>query len=242
MNKTRYYKKNYILGMICLLMCLLNSITDVHARQTTNATHEHQIIVLIHGLMRTSESMASLRYHLQTQGYQVYNYSYPSLEDTIHEHGISLHESIEKLIAQNPNTEIDFVTHSMGGIIARDALAQLSSKELKQVGCLIMLAPPSQGSTMAKVVTQVFPLITRFIKPLAELSSDEAAYVHKVPIPKVKIGIIAGRFDAKSPPAATHLDGQAEPVIVNAAHTFIMDNSQTKILVSRFLEKGSFLE
>lgn len=204
--------------------------------------HDDQIVVLIHGLMRTTGSMSLLAAYLNKQGYQVYSYDYPSMKNTVHEHGVSLHQSIIKLLAEHPDTKIDFVTHSMGGIIARDALSQLSPDQLKRIGCLIMLAPPNQGSALAKSLNRALPMVSWFIKPMADLSSDKSSYVHQVPVPRVKIGIIAGRYDSKSPPAETRLQGQLEPVIVDSVHTFIMDNPQTRILVSRFLQKGSFAE
>lgn len=199
-----------------------------------------ELIVLIHGLIRSSVSMHPLKTYLEKQGYQVYSYSYPSAKYTIEQHGTNLNQFINELLIKNPGVKIDFITHSLGGIIAREALSHLSSKQLKNIGCLIMLAPPNQGSDLAKLSIQMLPLITSSIKPLAELSSDESAYVHRVPIPKIKIGIIAGRYDAKVPPASTWLEGQEKPVVINSTHTFIMNNPQTKKLISIFLEKGTF--
>jgi hypothetical protein len=190
--------------------------------------------------MRTSLSMSQLHYFLERQGYQVYSYSYPSAKNSIHEHAINLNQFIQTLIVQHPESHFYLVTHSMGGIIARDALAQLPLIQLNKVSGLIMLAPPNQGSVLAKFSTKVFPIISYFIKPLAELSSDKTSYVHNVPIPKVKIGIIAGRYDAKVPPTSARLKGLTEPEIVNSTHTFIMNNAQTKKLIMNFLEKGSF--
>lgn len=240
MKRSRSFEKNYVSTVLLLIAMALTFTNHTAKASTQTAAHDHEIVVLIHGLMRTAGSMDSLQSYLRKQGYEVYSYSYMSFNNTIHEHSMSLHTSIEKLLQEHPGTKVAFVTHSMGGIIAREALAQLSPNQLKQIACLVMLAPPSQGSSMAKVMKNTLPMVTHFIKPLAELSSDKTSYVHQVPIPKVKIGIIAGRFDAKSPPAAVRLDGQAEPVIVNAAHTFIMNNSQAQMLVARFLEKGSF--
>jgi hypothetical protein len=203
---------------------------------------KQEIVVLIHGLMRTSASMNSLRANLEKRGYTVYSYSYPSAKNSIHEHALFLNQFIKKLLIDNPAATLYFITHSLGGIIARDALATLSTKELKQVGSLIMLAPPNQGSALAKLSMQLFPMLSYFIKPLAELSSEQGAYVHRVPIPKVKMAIIAGRYDAKVPPASTYLKGAGKPVIVNATHTFIMTNTQTQKLIIHFLQHGTFDE
>lgn len=211
-----------------------SNVSQVQTRQ------EHEIIVLVHGLMRSSLSMSFLKAYLERQGYQVYSYNYPSAKYSIQEHGAHFTQFIEELLIKNPGIKIHFVTHSLGGIIAREAIANLNQKQLKNLGCLIMLAPPNQGSNLAKLFTKIFPLFNYMIKPLAELSSDQKAYVHQVPIPNIKIGIIAGRYDAKVPPAATRLAGQKEPIVINATHTFIMNKAESKKLIVKFLKKGAF--
>ncbi|EHL31763.1 esterase/lipase family protein [Legionella drancourtii] len=247
-------KKNLIIKFILLVSIGLTFMVQAYAfssdlkRQTTLTTpnaqvkpmHRREIIVLIHGLIRSTLSMYPLKSYLERQGYQVYSYSYPSARYTIQQHGAYLNQFIKNLLAKNPGVKIDFITHSLGGIITREALSKLTARQLKNVGCLIMLAPPNQGSKLAKLSTKMFPMFTFPIKPLAELSSDKSSYVHRVPVPNIKIGIIAGRYDAKVPPAAARLDGQAEPVVINSTHTFIMNNAQTKKLITNFLEKGTF--
>ncbi len=218
------------------------SLPDVNktaSAQVGKVQHKQEIIVLIHGLMRSTGSMNALRFYLERQGYPVYSYSYLSHRYTIHQHGTDLSHFIQELLVKNPGIKVSFITHSLGGIIARDALAQLSPQQLKRISSLIMLAPPNQGSEFAKISTY-FPIVGHVVKPLGELSSDKAAYVHHVPVPKVKIGIIAGKFDGKVRPSSARLDGQAEPMVVNSTHTFIMNNPQTRRLILSFLDHGTF--
>ncbi|VEB38835.1 lipase LipB [Legionella cherrii] len=138
--------------------------------------------------------------------------------------------------------KVSFITHSLGGIITRQALSTWSQEQLKQIGCLIMLAPPNQGSKLAQLSSKIFPMFTSPIKPLAELSSEQTSYVHRVPVPNIKIGIIAGRYDAKVPPESARLQGQNDPIIVNSNHTFIMNNAKTRQLIMSFLRTGSFTQ
>jgi pimeloyl-ACP methyl ester carboxylesterase len=229
--------------LILFISCAFMVSAHAFKKQPLVATNHHrQIVVLIHGLMRTSWSMSPLKSYLEKQGYQVYYYKYSSTRHTIHEHGIYLNQFVTRLLKKHPGATVHFITHSLGGIIIREALANLKKNQLKQVGYLIMLAPPNQGSFLAKLSTKMFPLITTAIKPLAELSSEQSSYVHHVPIPKIKMGIIAGRFDAKVPPTAARLKGQNELVVINTTHTFIMNNPRTKELISNFLDKGTFVE
>ncbi|PJE07719.1 alpha/beta fold hydrolase [Legionella sp.] len=251
MNKIISYK-NAMTKFILVIFISLVSVTQTHAllpteKQQTKAAelqakHNGEVVVLIHGLMRTSLSMSSLKYFLQSYGYQVYVYSYPSTQQDIHAHGVDLYQFIATLLEKNPDIKIHFITHSLGGIIIRESLAKLTRKELNQVGCLIMLAPPNQGSVLAKLTVKMFPIISNIIKPLAELSSDEKAYVHQVPIPNIKMGIIAGRFDAKVPPSSARLPGQTELVVINTNHALIMNNSKSRQLILTFLENGKFEE
>lgn len=75
-----------------------------HVSQTKTRAHR-EIVILIHGLMRTSLSMWPLKNYLQRQGYEVYSYNYPSAKYGIKEHGISLNHYIvhlmEKILALN---------------------------------------------------------------------------------------------------------------------------------------------
>jgi predicted alpha/beta hydrolase family esterase len=251
MNKNYFITKFILLlniGLICMVQAYAFSPDLKRQTSLTAPTAQvkpeprREIIVLVHGLIRSTLSMYPLKSYLERQGYQVYSYSYPSARYTIQQHGASLNQYIKDLLAKNPGVKIDFITHSLGGIITREALAKLSAKQLKNVGCLIMLAPPNQGSKLAKLSTTLFPMFTFPIKPLAELSSDKSSYVHRVPVPNIKIGIIAGRYDAKVPPEFARLAGQEEPVVINSTHTFIMNNAQTKKLITTFLEKGTFKE
>lgn len=216
------------------------SVLNHPSKKAIAAKPQQEIVVLVHGLMRTTLSMYPLKAYLTRQGYQVYSYSYPSPRYSMHQHARSLYEYIDDLLAKNPGAKIHFVTHSMGGIITREALSKLSPKELKRVHSLVMLAPPNQGSYLAKLSTHMFPFVKSFIKPLSELSSEEIAYVHHVPIPKVNMGIIAGRYDAKVPPASARMNQHIDLRVVSSNHTFIMNNSEARKLIKNFLEKGTF--
>ncbi|MFI4962236.1 MAG: esterase/lipase family protein [Legionellales bacterium] len=239
-----YWAKAQHLVAVLALLCAIGAVqaqTPVTpSRVSAHLEHKSQIIVLIHGLMRTSLSMYFLKSYLKAQGYQVYSYSYPSAKYSIQEHGIHLNHFITDLQAKNKGLRIHFITHSLGGIISREAISKLDAHQRQSIGCLIMLAPPNQGSLLAKYSTKIIPIITNVIKPLKELSSDNASYVHRVPVPKIKMGIIVGRYDAKVPPASGRLNAQTELRIVNSTHTFIMNNAETKRLITNFLEKGTF--
>ena len=229
------------LWMTCgVLLLFIGSVYAQVPLTPIKSEHPDEVVVLIHGLMRSTWSMLPLKYSLEEHGYTVYNYEYHSARYTISEHGIHLNQYIDNFLVKNPHLKIHFITHSLGGIIVRESLSKRSKKQLKNIGYLIMLAPPNQGSELATLSTKLAPMISHSIKPLAELSSEKHSYVHQIPVPAIKIGIIAGKYDAKVPPASAQLAGLPLPVVVNTNHMFIMSNSRTKKLVLNFLEKGRF--
>lgn len=238
---------NRLILIILLLLTMmthpfaLNSIQEKQSTESIRSTnHSKETVILIHGLLRSSLSMMPLGSFLQSQGYEVYNYKYHSAKYSIHEHGEQLSQYIISQLKDHPCSRIHFVTHSLGGIIVREALPNLSKTQMEHIGYLIMLAPPNQGSSAAKLALKLFPFVSYFIKPLAELSSDQSSYVHKVPVPPVPMGIIAGRYDSKVPPDSARLDGQHSPIVIDSTHTFIMNKSRTKKLILYFLKNGKF--
>lgn len=202
----------------------------------------NQIVLLIHGLSRTYQSMRKLGDFLQSHGYQAIGYDYDSHKHNINQHGLHLRDTIVELMQQYPDKQISFVTHSLGGIVAREALNHLAAEQLERCEHLIMLAPPSRGSLMARIVYACFPFLASFVKPLAELGTNRDAYVHRVGVPgKIKIGVIAGKFDAKTPPYTTHLDGENDFILINCTHTFIMNHAKSRMAILNFLGGGKFL-
>ncbi len=199
------------------------------------------MIILVHALMRTHRSMYRLGRYLKKHGYEIYLYRYPSTKYKIAEHSTQLKLFIEDLLSKYPDKKLSFVTHSLGGIITREALSLLSEKHLSQCDRLIMLAPPSKGSYYPKLLLKFFPFLSHIIKPLAELSCDPESYVHKVSTPeKLKIGIIVGKYDSITPPSSTKLKEQSDFIVINATHAFIMNNANARKAILQFLKNARF--
>ncbi len=194
-----------------------------------------EAVILIHGLIRSSSSMASPAIFLRKKGYSVFVYDYYSTRHPISRHAEDFSKALARILDCDFK-KVHLVTHSMGGIIARIALAKTADRRL---GRLVMIAPPSQGSAKASSISRIWGM-KKIIKPLEELRNADDSFIRKVPTPKIEFGIIAGAMDAKVSVAESHLKGEKAHLVVNSFHTFLMNRRVVKEAVLKFLEDGVF--
>lgn len=192
-------------------------------------------VVLLHGLVRTAHSMNDLAMGLSKAGYRAHIWGYDSARKHIAEHGKWLAMRLRALEDDASVTRIHLVTHSLGGIVARDALLRRVPGKL---GRVVMLGPPNQGSAAAR---RWAPIAGTFLLPLEELSDDEQSYVRRLGVPPgVEIGVIAARSDGRAPIETTHLVGETDHRVVPGVHTFLMYRQDVLEEVISFLGSGRF--
>ncbi len=129
-----------------------------------------RIVVLVHGLMRTSGSMIGLGKRLESEiGATPILFEYASTRGSIAEHAAAFREWIHSLPvgADGQGARIDFVAHSMGNIVIRRALSEWESGEdpyrvYPRIGRMVMLGPPNQGAMIARRLskTGIFGVVT----------------------------------------------------------------------------------
>jgi pimeloyl-ACP methyl ester carboxylesterase len=86
---------------------------------------------------------------LKRKGFSVSNFGYPSRDDFISGHAHNLVDALNSL-ALRDTCKFHFVTHSLGAIVLRLALAQPNCPEIAKLGRLVLLAPPMRGSKFAR--------------------------------------------------------------------------------------------
>ena len=215
------------------------------------ALDSDRVVVLVHGLGRSRASMSKLAEALEAQGSAVLDMGYPSTRRSLEEHAAQLGGLLDHL-AIDGASQIDFVTHSLGGIVVRSALGRDDAwREQLQIGRLAMLAPPSQGSSFAQALKDFVPFRMVMGEVGPQLARDEAG---AVPAPDCRFGVVAaqrgdgggwnpllqGADDGVVTVEETKLEGMEDFLLVHGTHTFVMDKPEVVTAVLQYLETGDF--
>jgi pimeloyl-ACP methyl ester carboxylesterase len=211
-----------------------------------------ECVVLLHGLSRSSLSMNKMERALIEAGYATANIDYPSRDHVIEELAvIAVTAGIAECRAQSATKRIHFVTHSLGGILVRQ---YLSDYELPELGRVVMLGPPNQGSAAVDALGDV-PGFDWINGPAGRQLGKGA---DSVPLglgpADFELGVIAGTRtidpvtsavlpdpdDGKVSVEDTRLEGMADFVIVPHSHAFMMRMQRVIDLTKAFLATGSF--
>lgn len=199
-------------------------------------------IILIHGLLMRAASMDWFSRQLAKRGYRCFSYDYPTSHLGIFRHGEILRERIKALFSQIPPEEkIYFVTHSMGGILLRIAVAVFTAEELARVNGVVMLAPPNQGSFWPQRIRRVFPFAKWISRCLMDLRHTEDSPLWTIALPKSgnfpRLHIIRGKYDAKVTPEQLPLPGvSAEIVSAPCGHAALRHSQKALKETLRFIE------
>jgi len=240
---------------IALLAALLASpLAGVRAAaeagvEAEGLTPPAEAVVVLHGLGRSNRAMGPLASRLAAAGYAVYNVSYPSTELPPEALDGYLHEQVEACCAQAPR--VHFVTHSLGGILVRAHLARHAPANL---GRVVMLAPPSQGSEIVDQLGDSALFQWALGPTAAQLGTGPESLPGRLPPPRFEVGVIAGTRSVNPLGSAmvpgpddgtvavenTRFEGMTDFVTVPASHTFIMRSDAAADHAIEFLRAGRF--
>ena len=215
---------------------------------------QKETVVLLHGILRSYYDMVLLGHRLEKEGYEVINLSYPSREKTIEELRDYVHEQLSLRAEFNTASKVHFVTHSMGGLIARHLL---HTHRPANLGRVVMLSPPNQGSEFADYMLS-YPTLKSVYEKLfgpagRQLTAD---FNHGIPDSvDYPVGIIAGTssinplansvlgdcdHDGIVPVERMKINGMTDMVEVAATHTFMTFNPNVADQVVHFLKNEKF--
>jgi hypothetical protein len=211
-----------------------------------NADQEKETVILIHGMMRTGRSMRRTGVYLASHGYNIVNCSYESTK-TVGEITGELFDALSPIIEASP--KVHFVTHSLGGIILRNAF---KGGVPSNMGNTVMFGPPNKGCQHIDNFSWL-PFFSRIWgKPAKELGTSSKSMPNQLPPINFHCGVIAGTKkgklglllpgpnDGKVTVANTWTDGVAERLVLPLNHTFMMKNPVAMENAAHFLKHGKF--
>ncbi len=224
----------------------------IYRQQPKQAMVAKDAVVLLHGLSRSRWSLWRLQRSLRSE-YNVINQSYPSRQNSVEELAKLAIEPALALCADAPR--IHFVTHSLGGILVRQ---YLSENTIQNLGKVVMLGPPNQGSELVDTFRST-PLLRSLFDRIngpagAQLGTGSNSKPQQLGAANFSCGVIAGnrnlnviyRFlmpknsDGKVSVASTHIEGLSDHVELPVDHTFMMNDSRVIKATHHFLKHGHF--
>ena len=164
---------------------------------------------------------------------------------------IAVTDGLETCRANDGIEKIHFVTHSLGGILVRQ---YLSTNEIAELGRVVMMGPPNQGSAAVDELIDV-PGFDWLNGPAGrQLGKGDNSVPLKLGPADFELGVIAGNRtidpvtsavlenpdDGRVSVDDTRLDGMADFVIVEHSHAFMMRMRRPIELTIEFLRNGQF--
>ncbi len=232
----------FLLPIIFLITTLLSS----NAKEISK---KEEYVVVLHGIARSSDNMKELASFLGKNGYEVINIDYPSTSHKIEELTDIVNLEMSKKIVDQK--KINFVGYSMGGLIVR---ALIHKFKYKNLGRVVQLAPPNQGSEVADFLKDFWPYKKIYGPAGQQLITNQKDFDNIFGIVNYELGIIAGNSsidpissfiikgddDGKVAIEKTKLEGMKDHIIIDASHTFFPTNKKVQKQALFFLKNGKF--
>lgn len=191
---------------------------------------------------------------LLRHGYAVLNLGYPSRSADVRGLADRIARAIDAWGQEGP---LDFVTHSLGGILLRQAVAS-GALAADRVRRAVMLGPPNTGSELADRL-RAMPVIgatyRRFTGPAgAQLGTGDESAPARLPPVTFQTGIIAGTRsynpffsallgapnDGKVRVERTHVEGMQDFIALPYWHPLLMVPPTVHRQILHFLAAGQF--
>ncbi|MBC8353417.1 MAG: alpha/beta hydrolase [Planctomycetes bacterium] len=229
---------------------------DAFKRELAMPPMRGKVVVALHGLLRSRQSMQGICDHFREHGdYAIVNFSYASTRKELDQHAQSFARVMENIGPEV--TEINFVAHSLGNLVIRHYLGdQTNPDEGKlpdpRIKRIVMLAPPNNGAEFARKFADNKIFQTIWGKTGLELANEWDSLEKHLAVPACEFAIIAGGKGESSGSnplltgdddfvvsvEETRLPGARDFAMLPVLHSSIMDDSNVRECAMRFFGHG----
>jgi hypothetical protein len=205
-------------------------------------------VLCLHGIFRSKDTFAPMARALGAAGYHAVTVNYPSTRRPLAAHADQVAEILDGL--PSSTTHVSFVTHSMGGMVARTLLAREGPWRARiQPHRLLMIATPNRGADLVPWLEYIPALYAAAGPALHELHPARAVAVPPPAIPFATIAgvrgdprgwnpLLPGDDDMTVAASSVRLEGADDHLEISALHTFIAADPRVIRAAIRYLETG----
>nr|WP_210262734.1 alpha/beta fold hydrolase [Bradyrhizobium brasilense] len=206
---------------------------------------------MLHGISRTARSFRRMELALKAAGFATLNLDYDSRRKPLDVLAEDIRPSLDRF-AESLDGSVNFVCHSMGGLLARVYLARHRPARL---GRVVMLGTPNGGSEIADRLKNLAAYRAYFGPAGQQLvTRRDAATSALLPPIDYSAGIIAGNrsvypitsmalpgpHDGRVSVANTRLEGMADHIVIRTSHPWLVRNKEAIAQTIAFLQEGKF--
>jgi hypothetical protein len=206
---------------------------------------QEQTLVTLHGFMGYPWNLYYITAPYDAQQMNVINWAYPSREKKIEEHAVDLVKELQKISYNNPGRPINFITHSMGGLVLRAAINHADCPEEAKIGSAALLAPPNQGACWGRFLSQFEISHQIGLDASGKELMTELDFEHLGQFPEtMSVLVIAGNLsynpfipgenDGTVAVDETFLTTPHQHVVIHAGHKSILLSQQAAQIIYRF--------
>ena len=213
-------------------------------------TSDRDTVILLHGFFMRPITMLPVDRRLRQAGFETIAPPYRSRLHPFEQ----IVEELLPVLRRAGRGPVHFVTHSMGGLVARALIARMRPE---QMGRVVMLGPPHGGSEWIDLLAKA-RISGAFFGPAEEVLSlrrpekvESLMGTVDYPVgiiagdrpyglPFVSQRIMPGPHDGAVSVASTHLEGEADHIVLPVSHSGMIWSDAVQDQVVQFLQHGSF--